>query len=46
MSTNFSHPGLGVIEILAALAIGFWIGARYTSLLPEVLQFVQSLLNT
>jgi hypothetical protein len=46
MSTHFGHPGLGVLELLAALTLGFWLGARHAMVLPGLMDFVQSLLGT
>ena len=46
MNSHFCHPWSSGLEILAALALGFWLGNQHTRLLPGVVELLQSLLGT
>jgi hypothetical protein len=46
MNAHFSHHWSSGLEVLAALALGFWLGNQHTRLLPWVVEFVHSLLGT
>jgi hypothetical protein len=46
MQTHFSHPWSSGLEVLVALALGFWLGSQHTRFMPAVCDFMQALLGS